>query len=352
MLSSIASDLLRIPEAQLVLFRGTGVPFFPEAAANANPVCGSTIVALPTRSDADFRHQLALEAWQSDFVLLIAPESDGLLAGIVRLLEDSISPDTLLLNADSRRCALFADKLATHDWLIRSEIPAIPTCAVSNEALTDVLRLTTQQQDRDDPMRPAGRDDRRQPSDDLLSVIVKPRNGVGCDRVQRRTMHQALWATLSAAQPAQSEMIMQPFISGVACSVGLIGGGRRGLTTVLKPALQRISDDGVNLAYTGGAIPLPDPLPENVMPLVTRLVHALGPFNGYLGIDLVADAGSSGRVQVVEINPRLCTSYVGYRQLAAENLAGRLLQRTVNESVRWKSGRVEFDTLGHVSCFE
>jgi predicted ATP-grasp superfamily ATP-dependent carboligase len=54
---------------------------------------------------------------------------------------------------------------------------------------------------------------------------------------------------------------------------------------------------------------------------------ALPPANGYVGIDLIlGDATDGSQDVVIEINPRLTTSYVALRQHYRTNLAAAMLQ--------------------------
>jgi hypothetical protein len=56
---------------------------------------------------------------------------------------------------------------------------------------------------------------------------------------------------------------------------------------------------------------------------------------GFVGFDLIASAGKP-RVRILEANPRLTTSYVGYRRLTHENLAARMLFADVEaEPIDW-----------------
>ena len=53
--------------------------------------------------------------------------------------------------------------------------------------------------------------------------------------------------------------------------------------------------------------------------------HSIPGLAGYIGFDLILTPDSR-RLVVVEANPRLTTAYLGYRELAKENLAIRMLQ--------------------------
>ncbi len=91
-------------------------------------------------------------------------------------------------------------------------------------------------------------------------------------------------------------------------------------------------------------------LPLRIAPSPRSSQMRAGVFNGYLGADLIVDLSdvedSEDSVRVVEINPRLCTSYVGYRTLAVDNLAELILQQQGQKQIRWKPGSVRFSADG------
>ena len=62
------------------------------------------------------------------------------------------------------------------------------------------------------------------------------------------------------------------------------------------------------------------------------------------------DGRSCSEIKVIEINPRLTTSYVGLRRLANENIARWMVQAFLGQplNISWKTGVVEFDSGGTV----
>jgi hypothetical protein len=109
---------------------------------------------------------------------------------------------------------------------------------------------------------------------------------------------------------------------------------------LLEPCRQRIAHHGDRLQYLGGELPLPPDLAARATDLARRAIAALPCWLGYLGIDLVLgpQAGGAGDV-VIEVNPRLTTSYIGLRLAARTNLAEAML--TIAEGT---SCRAEFST--------
>jgi predicted ATP-grasp superfamily ATP-dependent carboligase len=71
---------------------------------------------------------------------------------------------------------------------------------------------------------------------------------------------------------------------------------------------------------------------------------------GYFGIDFVFDPANWSETFVIEINPRLTTSYVGLRRLCNVNLMGVLLDAAQSKMtpLSWREARVRFDPDGTV----
>ncbi|HXZ15970.1 MAG TPA: ATP-grasp domain-containing protein, partial [Roseiarcus sp.] len=83
--------------------------------------------------------------------------------------------------------------------------------------------------------------------------------------------------------------------------------------------------------YRGGRIPAVDLSPvlaAAAVDLVADACRSLPGLVGYVGFDLIASANAP-HVRIVEVNPRLTTSYVGYRELTRENLAARMFSSVV-----------------------
>jgi predicted ATP-grasp superfamily ATP-dependent carboligase len=81
---------------------------------------------------------------------------------------------------------------------------------------------------------------------------------------------------------------------------------------------------------------------------VYKRQNAVGPFSGWLGADLCVyrDPQRGLQATIIEVNPRLCTSYVGYRLAARQNLAAWLLQQDCPERPEWHPQPVKFSADG------
>src|SRR5205814_3910149 len=111
---------------------------------------------------------------------------------------------------------------------------------------------------------------------------------------------------------------------------------------------QRLSTDD-RFTYFGGRLPLEENLDARARRLALAAAAALPNPGGYIGVDLVlGDAADGSGDRVIEINPRLTTSYVGLRALSRTNLAAAMLAVASGQSpnLGFDSESVEFTAAG------
>ena len=73
----------------------------------------------------------------------------------------------------------------------------------------------------------------------------------------------------------------------------------------------------MNHSYDGGCVPFEHPLKQEAFTLTEKVVESFG-LRGYVGVDFVL---AEDKAFVVDVNPRLTTSYVGLREVAGFNVA-------------------------------
>jgi hypothetical protein len=181
-------------------------------------------------------------------------------------------------------------------------------------------------------------------------MVVKPRFGAGSTGVSLIEEEAALERLELDLAP---EWIATPLAPGLPASVLVLAGPRQRLA--LAPCRQILSTGG-SFRYLGGELPLPPPLAARAARLALRAVEALPGLLGFVGVDLLLAGGGeeveeNGGDTVVEINPRLTTSYVGLRALARGNLAATWLGVVSGEAVEaplWRASAVSFRPDGVV----
>jgi predicted ATP-grasp superfamily ATP-dependent carboligase len=262
-------------------------------------------------------------AARADYSLVIAPEFADILTTRCRWVEES---GGRLLGPSSAAVAVTADKFALASLFERHGIPT-PPCL-----------LVTAGQVRAPETVPYS-----------FPLVSKPRHGAGSQSTFLLHSPQDLPRCVAEAD----DVVLQPFVPGQAASVAfLIGPGR---CLPLLPATQILSRDG-RFRYEGGEVPLPAELAWRAIELGRRAVAVVPGLRGYVGVDLVLGKACDGsQDQVLEINPRLTTSYVGLRTLAVTNLAEAMWHVAVGEEigeVMWRSGSVWFWPDGRVKVCE
>ena len=163
-----------------------------------------------------------------------------------------------------------------------------------------------------------------------LRFVVKPRFGAG-------SQETFLTDSPNLETSRHGEIIVQQFVPGRPASVAFLIGPRQVL--VLPPAWQDLADDG-RFHYRGGSAPLPAEIADRATQIAQKAIDTVPGLAGYVGVDVIL---GGERDHVIEINPRLTTSYVGLRTLALDNLMDILLRLTRGESVpapRWRAGNV------------
>lgn len=256
-----------------------------------------------------------------DWTLVIAPESDGILFDRVRCVEES---GGRLLGPSSSAVAVAADKLVCGQVLGQAGVPAVSGRIVR---LVDGL-----------------------PDDCNFPVVLKPRDGAGSQSTFLVPNAAAASRVLreAAAEGLTGDGLLQRFVPGRPASVSFLVGAAGAWP--LLAGEQLLSDDG-RFRYRGGRLPLPPPAATRAVTLAAHAVAAVPGLAGFVGVDLVLGEDAAGDC-VIEINPRLTTSYVGLRALARCNLAQQMLDLiagTAVDPIRWRDGPIGFSVDGQLT---
>lgn len=307
MARAVGEDLARIDGARVTLLRDIRVA---ELSAR-----GCRLLQVDS-ADAH-THALQQQSVEADAVILIAPETDGELLNVVK---DAERAGARLASPGAEFVAVASDKAKTAERLHAAGVP-VPSGRTleSGEPLPQAF---------DYP------------------AVVKPLDGAGS---------QDTYVVTSVADepPAYAwPRRLERYCPGAAASVAVLMAP--GGVCALAPCRQRLSSDG-RLRYLGGSTPLAPGLASRAERLARQAIAALPPAIGYAGVDLVlgADPGGGDDV-VIEINPRLTTSYAGLRFAAKGNLAESMLAcvRGETPAVTFDPRPLEFGADGVVSYAE
>ena len=310
MLWALAADFAALPDVEAVAL--------VDGNCDLPPPPGCRIV--PVHASKDDSAALAAESSRADWTVVIAPEFDGILESRCELVERA---GRRLLGSSSRLVNLTADKQRTAEHLAAAGVPVAEGIATESD---NPLPADFP------PGYPAG--------------VFKPRDGAGSHDVW-------LIPDRAVAENVRGQLVrpgrLERFYPGVAASVAVIC-GPAGCWPLL-PCSQRLSGDG-RFHYLGGSCPLEPSLADRAARMASRAVASLPRAHvGYLGVDIVLGEDPSGQDDVViEINPRLTTSYVGLRKTVTENIAGAMLGAAEGSvpTFSWNGRKVEFDPDGTV----
>lgn len=274
MAAALADDLMAVPGVQVTLARD--VRLLP-------PRVSATLLRVSPGDPWDVWERALVG---HDALWPLAPETGGLLERMTRMAGDA---GVRLLGSTPDAVAVAASKRATAEALAAAGIPVVTTAAPDS------------------------------PPDSAHGWVVKPDDGVGAEGVRRIADAAGLawWRGTGAA----AGMVVQPYVPGEAASLSVLC--REGRAWLLSVNAQRIAigPDGV-FAYHGSGVGALARRADELRPLAAAVAAALPGLWGYIGIDVVLGADGP---QVVDVNPRLTTSYVGLRRALGVNPAGLVL---------------------------
>ena len=328
MLSAIVDDLTALPGCQVFTTLDHRLALDHQLTLGSRviePSCNANVetcsVEVVDTADAE-RQAFDRLAASCDATLIIAPETDGMLAQRVRRVA---ALGGTALNCLPAAIELGGDKLRLAEHLSSHKIATIATLPADLN---------------DEPWKLLG-----------TACVLKPRDGAGSwltfgipDR-DSAAWHRATVALIGAGLADRT--ILQPWIAGQALSVGCLCHSS-GRVDLLPIARQHLSHE--NFQYLGGQIPADLSRQEiaAIERIVMRTCETIEGLRGYIGIDILLPDVEPHSPLVVEINPRLTTSYVGYRQLCVSNIAARILRGDATESpLSWKANAVVFRADGN-----
>jgi tyramine---L-glutamate ligase len=293
----LAAEALGILWALLADFRNWGAvhtitpldPRFNECVPELNCKtlpADEVVDALPENHEAIYHSLLK----RCDAVLIVAPETNGILA---KLTAQAELAGKIILGSSASAVATAGDKAACGMLFLRAKLPT-PKTRMSDFASAD--RIAKQ----------IG-----------FPLVVKPIDGMGSEGVFRLNRISELPAILDLIRKVtdHDRILLQTYVEGIHASVSLMVSHGHCLPLSLNRQLMEI---GSKFHYLGSQTPCNYSARDDALALASSAVRLIPGLRGYVGVDLVLTAGASW---LIEINPRLTTSYIGLRQVAQANLA-------------------------------
>lgn len=307
MLRALIEDLLQIPGMEVVTTWDLRLP----GGLGIDHTTSLEIVSVAgPGEEREVFQRLCLE---SDTSYVIAPELNDELS---RRVTAAVPRH---LNCSVESIDLCGDKWALFQHLTRHGIPTIPTYRLA--ALPDSHSISWPR-------------------------VLKLRLGAGSQAMQLVSSPADWEAAIFEYDNGSrtTEAIVQPFLPGRAVSVGVVID--RCSVIHRLPVADQFIDPQLGFAYSGGRIPSSH-WDGSIEELLGRTLSTIPGLYGYVGIDLLIPDQQPDKPLVVEINPRLTTSYAGYRQLCRDNLAALWLSDSApSAELHWRNGHVEFNSAG------
>lgn len=218
----------------------------------------------------------------------IAPETGGILHTLAEIAAANRTP-TLL--SDPATLAVCADKLASYRAFRTRGLPAVPTRSLVDDFADWRGRL-----------------------------VVKPVDGVGCEGARLLTAEQFSDWRNRCSDPMR--YVVQPYCEGRPSSLSaLFAGGRAWLLSVNRQLIE-VVDGG--FALRGCRVNVAVASRSLYQGWLDQLAVGLPGLFGYVGVDWLETADGGG--QLLEINPRLTSSYAGVGQAIGINVAEQVLR--------------------------
>ncbi len=254
-------------------------------------------------------------AKSSDLTLVIAPEFNQILLNRVRWLFDNNCPHGL---SDVQSIEISSDKLKFGNWAVQNRIATPATQGI------DLQQASLELENSETFHFP---------------LIIKPQWGAGttstalltneADYLQFRNHHR---------DDELGPFVIQPYHEGLPISIACLI-NPQDLSRTWTP-LGRQNFAG--LKYLGGTIPFHCEVANQAFELAERVVNLMPGIAGWIGFDFLYSPNREEQILLLEVNPRLTTSYLGYRQLTKSNLTAIMLGVHGDAQMEWCEQPVQF----------
>ena len=234
----------------------------------------------------DYTQVIQQHAQENDKTWIIAPESGGVLADMIALMQQL---GVSIINCDAETVRICADKLQCDKHLSDFGVPTI-------DALT---------QNQLDAYHQA--------------VVIKLRDGVGCEGMKKCSSGKRAIDYINGSEIPSDAWYVQPYIQGKHKSLSLIC--LNGAAKVLSYNTQMMSFK--NTIELISCIVNDQNITSEIEILANNIARALPGLKAYVGVDLIETENAR---YVVDVNPRLTSSYVGLNQCLIDNPAHIIMQ--------------------------
>ncbi|MDR2719390.1 MAG: ATP-grasp domain-containing protein [Nitrososphaerota archaeon] len=263
-----------------------------EGLSRFNPPVMADLV-IPIFSFREAQQAILKSCADVDAAYVIAPETSGTLYALVELIEQNGVP---LLNSCSKAIKAVSNKVNLYKTLKDNKIKTPKTLQIN--ATQDVKGLIIDTFD--------------------FPVIFKPVDGVGCSGLSIVEETSQIEGAIKRIDTefASDTFMVQEYLKGETVSVSLLCTDTKSLPVSLNRQNINLSAPNEFSCYMGGAVPFDHEMKQEAFKTAEAAVNCFSGLKGYVGVDMIlTDVGPV----VVDVNPRLTTSFIGLSRVADFN---------------------------------
>lgn len=280
MLTALINDLQLLGEHQLQVLIDTRLKPLEFAS--------SKLELIPVYANDNILDKFSQTLATCDAVWIIAPETNNILFELCQLVETT---DKILLTSPTTAITLTADKWHCYQHLSKHQIATVTSQLLTTESVFS------------------------------HNIVVKIRDGVGCEDcvlIQSATELQQFIGQCKNL----SNYVLQPYITGNNYSISAIFQHVTAELICLNRQIIQLNQGKFKLLACEIELQLQHQMHELTL-LVQQIAQAIPSLWGYVGIDLILH---QGKWLVLEINPRLTSSYAGINHNLDINPAALVLK--------------------------
>ncbi len=260
-------------------------------------------------SPQDFSAKLKELSAMADAVYVIAPESGQVLENLVENIETSGGTS---LNCEADAIKRVSNKMTAYERIKKRGLQVPETILVDiHEKTENIKRLTKE----------LG-----------YPLVFKPLDGVSCSGLSLVKDDKNIAGAVKkvARESMSKQFISQKAISGKAASACVISTGHKAVAVTLNRQLVILASPDEESEYYGGALPFNHSLENQALETAEMAVEVIGGLKGYVGVDMIL---TEEEAMVLEVNPRLTTSYVGLRRVTNFNPAEAIVDVVIGRKL-------------------
>jgi predicted ATP-grasp superfamily ATP-dependent carboligase len=245
----------------------------------------------------------------ADAVYVIAPESGQVLEKLVENIESSGGTS---LNCEIGAIKRVSNKMTAYETMKKIGLKVPETVLLDiHEKTENIKRLT----------KKLG-----------YPLVFKPLDGVSCGGLSLvKDEGDITEAVKKVAHESMSkQFIAQKVIRGKAASACVISTGDKAVAVTLNRQLVTLASPDEESGYYGGAVPFNHSLEKEALRAAERAVEAVSGLKGYVGVDIIL---TNEEPVVLEVNPRLTTSYVGLTRVVNFNPAEAIVDAVIGRKL-------------------